>query len=83
MREFQGANALTPDGVVGPMTRETFLKLLGQVATGIPIAGPPIGTQPVDLLRPLVLTVAQKHMGSVDFSVMVNGQTSSHGPRPA
>ena len=68
VREFQGTHSLTPDGVVGAQTWEVFLKLLGQMSAGIPVP------TPADLWRPLVLTIAQTYLGSVDFSVLINGR---------
>jgi hypothetical protein len=64
VRELQRAHHLTPDGIVGSQTWDLFAKLLAQLPAGIPV-----GAHPYDLLRPLVLTVAQKHMGAVDFLV--------------
>ncbi|HRC37348.1 MAG: peptidoglycan-binding protein [Rubrivivax sp.] len=69
VREFQSANSLTPDGVVGPLTWDLLLQLLAQLPAGIPP-----GTLPFDALRPFVLTIAQKHIGSVDFLKLVNGR---------
>lgn len=72
--EFQQTNRLAPDGVVGPMTWEMLLKLLQQVAQGgvPPLPGlPPSG---FDVLRPLVLTIANQHLGAVDFSQRIAGR---------
>lgn len=68
-REFQSANALVPDGVIGPLTWEALLKLAGQIASGLPVPNPPS-----DLIRPLVLMEAQKHLGSVHFGTLVGGR---------
>jgi hypothetical protein len=68
VQELQRANQLTPDGVVGPLTWDLLAKLLAQLPAGIPL-----GVHPADTLRPLVLIIAQKHMGSVDFLKLVNG----------
>jgi peptidoglycan hydrolase-like protein with peptidoglycan-binding domain len=73
-REFQSANALTPDGVIGPLTWQALLALVGSIVGGLPLppAAPP---SPVsNSLRPLVLIEAQKHVGEVDFSVLENGR---------
>jgi len=68
VREFQGSRSLAPDGVVGAKTWEVFLKLLGQMPPGIQVP------TPTDLQRGLVLTIAQSYLGSVDFSVLINGR---------
>lgn len=74
VKEFQGANGLVPDGITGPLTWELFLRLLQQVqAGGIPVV-PELPKSAADALRPLVLAIAQQHIGRVDFSVMIGGK---------
>jgi len=75
-REFQSANALTPDGVIGPLTWQALLDLVGQIAGGVPLPVPPASLPNTlgDTVRPLVLIAAQKYLGSVDFSVLSNGR---------
>jgi hypothetical protein len=72
--EFQQSNKLAPDGVVGPMTWEMLLKLLQQVAQGGVPTVPGMPTSSFDALRPLVLTIANQHLGAVDFSQRINGR---------
>lgn len=72
--EFQGANKLVPDGIVGPMTWELLLKLLQQAAQGGVPTMPGMQPSTFDVLRPLVLMIAQQHMGTVDFSQIVAGR---------
>ncbi len=74
VRELQGGNALVADGITGPNTWQLFLDLLAKAQKG----GVPIGPQPpapvVDVLRPLVLTIAQQHFGAVDFQQLQGGR---------
>lgn len=74
VQEFQSGNKLTPDGIVGPLTWESLLALLAQVAQGgVPVVpGLPGGAYAA--MRPLVLTIAQQHMGAVDFSVRIGNR---------
>ena len=77
VKEFQNANGLVPDGVTGQFTWEKFLELLQQVqqggAAGIPgLPGPP--PPAVELLQPIILTIAQQHLGMVDFLQLVGGR---------
>ena len=71
VRELQGAHQLTSDGIVGPMTWELFTRLLAAIQNG---TLPTVPAGAFDLMRPLVLTVAQQHLGAVDFSVMQGGR---------
>lgn len=71
VKEFQGANSLVADGVAGPLTWERFLALLAQITQG---NVPPLPPSAFDLARPLVLVVAQQHMGQVDFSITGGGK---------
>lgn len=72
--EFQGGHQLAADGIVGPMTWELLLRLLQQVAQGgVPVV-PAMNGSTYDLLRPLVLTIAQQHLGTVDFSQRPGGR---------
>jgi Putative peptidoglycan binding domain len=77
VREFQGANSLVPDGVAGPLTWEKFVELLAQVQQGgmpsVPGLSSPSSTA-VDLLRPVILIIAQQHFGLVDFQQLVGGR---------
>lgn len=74
VKEFQDLNDLVPDGIVGPLTWAKLAELLNLVAKGgIPVT-PGVNKSTFDLLRPLVLIIAQQHMGRVDFSVMENGK---------
>jgi hypothetical protein len=70
VQEFQHANALTPDGVVGPMTWGAFLDLLAQLQSVVP-APPAIS---YDVLRPIVIEKAKQYIGKVDFSKIENGK---------
>src|SRR5262245_34848129 len=72
-REFQSSSSLAPDGVIGPLTWEALLALVGDVVSGLPV--PPVSLPPPigDSIRPMVLIAAQKHLGEVDFSVVQNG----------
>lgn len=72
--ELQSSNQLPADGIVGPMTWELLARLLQQVADGgVPVL-PGMKASTFDALRPLVLTIAQMHMGKVDFSQMIGGR---------
>lgn len=74
VRELQGDHGLSPDGVVGPLTWEKLIALVAQFAHGgIPIA-PEMPANAFDALRPLVLTIAQQHLGRVDFSQRIAGR---------
>lgn len=74
VQEFQSKNQLVPDGIVGPLTWEVLLQLLQQVAQGgVPVM-PGMTSSMFDALRPLVLLLAQQHMGKVDFSQFVDGR---------
>lgn len=77
VQEFQSANNLIPDGVTGPATWDTFLALVAQIqAGGIPqipgLPGP--SSTGIDLLRPVILMIAQQHFGMVDFQRLVGGR---------
>lgn len=72
--EFQNTNKLAADGIVGPMTWELLLKLLQQVAQGGVPTIPNMPSSTFDVLRPLVLTIANQHLGAVDFSQRINGR---------
>jgi Putative peptidoglycan binding domain len=72
VQEFQRDRKLTPDGITGPGTWQAFLDLLAQVQPGGLPALPSAG--PADPRRPLVLMIAQKHFGVVDFQQMVGGR---------
>jgi hypothetical protein len=71
VKEFQTRSGLAADGVTGPLTWQKFLELLAQVAQG---GLPPMPKAAHDALRPLVLAVAQQHLGMVDFSVRIAGK---------
>jgi peptidoglycan hydrolase-like protein with peptidoglycan-binding domain len=74
VQEFQSSGQLTADGIVGPMTWELLARLLQQVAQGgVPVM-PAMPASTFDLVRPLVLATAQRHLGAVDFSQMVGGR---------
>lgn len=74
VQEFQTKNQLASDGVVGPMTWEKLLALLAQaLGGGVPVA-PGMTASNFDLLRPLVLSTANSHLGKVDFSMLVGGR---------
>jgi len=74
VKEFQTRNSLLSDGIVGPLTWETLLALVGEgLGSGVPVV-PAMPGSVFDLLRPVVLTIANSHMGKVDFSQMVNGR---------
>lgn len=73
-REFQSSNALTPDGVIGPLSWGALLSLLGQIAGALPPLPTALPNPLGGSLRPLVLMEAQKHLGEVDFSVLENGR---------
>lgn len=74
VKEFQGQHKLTADGIVGPMTWETLLALLAKVAQGGLPPMPGMTASTFDALRPLVLTIAQQHLGKVDFSQRIGGR---------
>lgn len=74
VQEFQSSKSLVPDGVVGPLTWEQFITAVAQgLGAGAPVQ-PGMNASMFDLLRPVVMTIANSHMGKVDFSVMVNGR---------
>jgi hypothetical protein len=74
VKEFQSKSGLVADGIVGPLTWEKLLALLAQASQGgVPVM-PAMNASVFDALRPLVLTIAQQHMGKVDFSQMVLGR---------
>lgn len=74
VQEFQSDNQLVPDGIVGPLTWDVLVQLLQQVAQGgVPVM-PGMTPSVFDALRPLVLLVAQQHMGQVDFSQLTSGR---------
>jgi Putative peptidoglycan binding domain len=70
VQEFQHANALTPDGIVGPLTWGLFLDLLAQLQSIVP-APPPVS---YDVLRPMIIKRAEECIGKVDFSKIENGK---------
>ncbi len=74
VREFQSTNKLTPDGITGPLTWKLFSDLLAKLQQG----GLPVGPSPTaaaaNMLRPIVLTIAQQHFGMVDFQQLHNGR---------
>ncbi|MBI5260022.1 MAG: peptidoglycan-binding protein [Burkholderiales bacterium] len=74
VQEFQTKNQLVPDGIVGPLTWDVLLQLLQQVAQGGVPTMPGMTSSVFDALRPLVLLIAQQHMGKVDFGQLVNGR---------
>lgn len=74
VQELQSSNRLSADGIVGPLTWELLARLLQQVAAGGLTVLPDMKASTFDVLRPLVLTIAQMHMGKVDFSQMVGGR---------
>ena len=74
VQELQTSNRLSADGIVGPMTWELLARLLQQVAAGGLTVLPGMQASSFDVLRPLVLSFAQMHMGKVDFSQMVGGR---------
>jgi len=77
VQEFQSKNQLASDGVVGPLTWEKLLGLLLQgLGSGVPVT-PGMTASRFDVLRPVVLTIANSHLGKVDFSVMVNARTKA------
>lgn len=71
VKEFQGTSTLVQDGIVGPMTWQRLLAMLAQIAEG---KLPPLPPGAYDLARPLVLVLAQQHMGQVDFSIHSGGK---------
>ena len=71
VQELQRTHQLTSDGIVGPMTWELFTRLLAAIQQG---TLPPVPAGAYDLMRPIVLTVAQQHLGVVDFSVIQGGR---------
>lgn len=74
VKEFQGKNQLVADGIVGPLTWEKLLPLFAQASQGgVPVM-PGMTASVFDALRPLVMLIAQQHMGKVDFSQMVGGR---------
>lgn len=74
VQELQSSNQLSADGVVGPMTWELLARLLQQVAQGGLPTVANMSSSTFDTLRPLVLVLAQQHMGKVDFGQMINGR---------
>ena len=78
VREFQGTNGLAPDGVTGPLTWEMFLNLLAQIQQGLPVP-PGLPESAADVLRPVVLMIAQQHFGAVDFKQQQGGKPKGLG----
>jgi hypothetical protein len=72
--EFQSKNQLGSDGIVGPLTWEKLVALLGALGQGGIAVMPAMSGSVFDTLRPLILIKAQQHMGQVDFSRFVNGR---------
>lgn len=74
VQELQTRNQLVSDGIVGPLTWELLARLLQQVAQGGVPTMTEMTSSTFDTLRPLVLLIAQRHTGQVDFGQMVNGR---------
>ena len=74
VQELQTRNQLVSDGIVGPLTWELLARLLQQVAQGGVPTMTEMTSSTFETLRPLVLLIAQRHTGQVDFGQMVNGR---------
>ena len=70
VKEFQRQNRLAVDGIFGPISFETILKLLGKIL-GTPPGKPPDTKTAV---RKATIQAAAKLVGSVDFSKLIKGR---------
>jgi hypothetical protein len=70
-QEFQRQHNLVPDGIVGPITWDIFLKILKQL--GVPPLTPPRKNR-YDVLRPIVIQKAESYIGQVDFLKLINNR---------
>ncbi len=70
VKEFQGQNRLSKDGIFGPLSFAMLLKLLGGLV-GTPPRGPP---DTRSAIRDATIREAAKLVGRVDFSLLANGR---------
>lgn len=68
-QEFQGQHNLVPDGIVGPITWSLFFQILKQLG-----GPPPPPKTHYDVLRPIVIQIAERCIGKVNFLQFIDNR---------